>query len=220
MASEAMSFSAMHFFRMCCRSLVVRGCIALLANATETNRLAYLHGPVPVSIAINQIDRADPELQAWIQQGLSIEVHTMDYPCPLSKDSGFTEVKSNCDRLAFRDLPTSSTEVVTKIVPEPGPLSPHKLLQEIVVPEGLKVELVASEPLVMDPVAFDWGWDGRLWVVEMGDYPNGMRWNGPGDPKGDFGGRVKSLTDTDGDGVYDKASVFLDELSFPTAIKV
>ena len=117
-------------------------------------------------------------------------------------------------------MPTSSTEVVTKIVPEPGPLSPRKSLQEIVVPEGLKVELVASEPLVMDPVAFDWGWDGRLWVVEMGDYPNGMRWNGPGDPKGDFGGRVKILTDTDGDGVYDKASVFLDKLPFPTAIKV
>ncbi len=101
MASEAMIFSAMHFFRMCCRSLVVLGCIALLASATETNRLAYLHGPGPVSIATNQIDRVDPELQSWIQQGLGIEVHTMDHPGPLSKDSEFTEVKSNCDRLAF-----------------------------------------------------------------------------------------------------------------------
>ncbi len=40
---------------------------------------------------------------------------------------------------------------------------------------GFKVELVAAEPLVQDPVAFDWGVDGRLWVVEMRDYPLGPR---------------------------------------------
>jgi hypothetical protein len=40
------------------------------------------------------------------------------------------------------------------------------------------VELVAAEPLVVDPVAFDWGADGRLWVVEMRDYPLGMDGHG------------------------------------------
>ena len=39
---------------------------------------------------------------------------------------------------------------------------------------GFKVELVAHEPLVLDPVAFDWGADGKLWVVEMRDYPLGV----------------------------------------------
>ena len=50
-----------------------------------------------------------------------------------------------------------------------------------------------------DPIAFDWGADGKLWVVEMGDYPLGI------DGKGKPGGVVRFLEDTDGDGRYDKA---------------
>src|SRR5438034_817121 len=100
------------------------------------------------------------------------------------------------------------------------PLSPAESLKAMHVRPGMKVELVAAEPLVVDPVAFDWGPDGRLWVVEMRDYPNGMAWNKEGDPIGKPGGRVKVLTDTDGDGRYDKASIFLDEIPFPTGVKV
>src|SRR5438128_92769 len=57
---------------------------------------------------------------------------------------------------------------------------------------GFTVELVAAEPLIQSPVAFDWGPDGRLWVVEMRDYPLGL------DNKGKPGGRVVVLEDTDG----------------------
>ncbi|MGA2174055.1 MAG: hypothetical protein ABSH38_03620 [Verrucomicrobiota bacterium] len=41
------------------------------------------------------------------------------------------------------------------------------------VPPGFKVEIVASEPLIESPVAFEWGADGKLWVVEIRDYPSG-----------------------------------------------
>jgi putative membrane-bound dehydrogenase-like protein len=88
------------------------------------------------------------------------------------------------------------------------------------VPAGYRVELVAAEPLVMDPVAFDWGPDGRLWVAEMRDYPNGLIWNKAGDPLDAPGGRIKVLTDTNGDGRYDEAVTFLDGLSYPTGVKV
>ena len=40
-----------------------------------------------------------------------------------------------------------------------------------IVPPGFKIELVASEPVIESPVAFEWGGDGKLWVVEMRDYP-------------------------------------------------
>ena len=80
--------------------------------------------------------------------------------------------------------------------------------------EGFRIELVAAEPLVMDPVALDWGPDGRLWVAEMADYPLGV------DGKGKPGGRVRFLEDTDGDGRYDRSVVFLDGLNFPTGVKV
>ena len=76
--------------------------------------------------------------------------------------------------------------------------------------------LVAAEPLVQDPVFIDWDARGRMWVVEMGDYPFA-----PGEKTKDGSvgqekisdlqtGRVKILEDTTGDGVYDKSTLFLD----------
>src|SRR5262249_43272686 len=69
-------------------------------------------------------------------------------------------------------------------------------------------------PLLASPVAIDFGPDGRLWVAEMVDYPSGV--TGKFEP----GGRVRVLTDTDGDGVFDTATVFLDNIPFPTGITV
>ncbi len=96
---------------------------------------------------------------------------------------------------------------------EAPPLDPDESVGSIHVPEGFQVQLVASEPLVQDPVAIDFGPDGRLWVVEMADYPYGM--DGQGAP----GGRVRWLKDIDGDGKYDQGQVFADRLSFPTGVK-
>lgn len=94
----------------------------------------------------------------------------------------------------------------------PPPQTPNQSLALFSVQPGFRVELVAAEPMVMDPVAFDWGNDGRLWVVEMADYPLGI------DGKGKPGGRVRCLRDTDGDGKYDKSTVFLKDLRFPTGV--
>ncbi len=102
----------------------------------------------------------------------------------------------------------------------PAPLSPEDALASMKVRPGLEIELVAAEPLVMDPVAFDWDASGRLWVVEMRDYPNGLTWNQPDDPMNVPGGAVKVLSDSDGDGRYDEATTFLDGLPYPTGIKV
>ena len=92
------------------------------------------------------------------------------------------------------------------------PLSPNEALTSIQVRQGFQLELAASEPLVKDPVAIDWDIEGRLWVVEMADYPLGI------DGKGKSGGRVRVLEDTNQDGRYDKSTLFLDGLSFPNGI--
>lgn len=94
----------------------------------------------------------------------------------------------------------------------PQPKSPAAALKTIKVKPGFHVELVAAEPLVQDPVAFDWGTDGKLWVAEMADYPLGI------DEQGTFGGRVRYLEDTNGDGKYDKSTLFLEKLGFPTGV--
>ncbi len=99
------------------------------------------------------------------------------------------------------------------IVPlDSEPLAPSSALRAIKVRDGYTVELVASEPLVKDPVAVDWGADGRLWVAEMADYPNGM------DDNGKPGGRIRVLKDTNGDGRYDQSTVFLEGLNFPNGV--
>ncbi len=94
----------------------------------------------------------------------------------------------------------------------PPPKSPAEALASFRVRPGFRVELVAAEPMVIDPINFDWGADGRLWVVEMRDYPLGL------DGKGKPGGVVKVLTDTDGDGRYDKVTTFLDGVAFPSSV--
>ncbi|MSU49823.1 MAG: hypothetical protein EXS37_12190 [Opitutus sp.] len=112
--------------------------------------------------------------------------------------------------------PPTSPEESPKAVLVPNvdapPLSPVESLGKVHVPPGFKAELVAAEPLVLDPVAFDWDERGRLWVVEMADYPLGM------DGRGKPGGRVRVLEDTDGDGRYDKSTVFADGLNYPNGI--
>lgn len=95
---------------------------------------------------------------------------------------------------------------------ESSPLDPADSMDRTHVRAGYRLDLVAAEPLVMDPVAIDWGADGRLWVAEMADYPYGM------DGLGHAGGRVRFLEDTDGDGRYDRSVVFADRLTFPTAV--
>jgi putative membrane-bound dehydrogenase-like protein len=94
----------------------------------------------------------------------------------------------------------------------PPPLSPEESLATIQTKPGFEVQLVACDPLVVDPVAIDWGADGELWVVEMRDYPMGM------DGKWKPGSRVKVLEDTNGDGRYDKATVVIDNIPFSTGV--
>lgn len=94
----------------------------------------------------------------------------------------------------------------------PPPKSPAEALASFRVRPGFQVELVAAEPVVIDPISFEWGADGRLWVVEMRDYPLGL------DGKGQPGGVVKILEDTDGDGRYDKAIPFLENIAFPSSV--
>lgn len=92
------------------------------------------------------------------------------------------------------------------------PTSPDAAVASFRLPADLKVEKVATEPLVVDPVAIDWDAAGRLWVCEMIDYPTGL------DEQWQPGGRVKVLSDSDGDGIFDRGAVFLDGIPFPTGI--
>src|SRR5205807_10588342 len=77
---------------------------------------------------------------------------------------------------------------------------------------GLRLELVAAEPQIECPVAMAFDESGKLWVVEMLDYPNGPA-------KGQQpAGRIKVLEDRDGDGRYETSTVFADRLLFANGL--
>ncbi|MBI1347837.1 c-type cytochrome [bacterium] len=93
-----------------------------------------------------------------------------------------------------------------------GPLEPSQSLRTFALDPELQIELVAAEPEVIDPVAVHFGADGKLWVVEMRDYPHGPAAGSP--PSS----RIKMLFDHDGDGRYETAQVFADQLLFVTGV--
>src|SRR4051812_13057966 len=100
-----------------------------------------------------------------------------------------------------------------EIPPAPA-LPPVQALKTFTLKEGFRMELVASEPMVEEPVALSFDERGRIWVVEM----RGFMPNPDGKGETDIPGRVAILEDTNHDGVPDKKTVFLDNLILPRAI--
>src|SRR6185312_8213902 len=95
----------------------------------------------------------------------------------------------------------------------PGPaLSPAEAIKKMTVPAGFSVELVASEPDLVNPVAMTFDERGRIWITESLEYPR--RDAGKGRD------RIKVLDDTDGDGRADKITVFAEGLNIPSGIAV
>jgi len=86
-------------------------------------------------------------------------------------------------------------------------LSPEESMKRIQLDGDYEVQLVAAEPLVLDPVEVTWDAQGRMYVADMRDYPLGPP--NPGDP---WLSRIQLLTDEDGDGRMDKAVTFADHM--------
>lgn len=94
--------------------------------------------------------------------------------------------------------------------PDTGaPYSPEESMKNIKIPEGFRLELVVSEPLIKDPVDIAFAPNGDLYVVEMPEYPSAAE-GGPS--------TIVRLTDTNGDGKYDTRTVFAEDLPFVNGV--
>lgn len=105
---------------------------------------------------------------------------------------------------------------VQAVPPESPARTPDEELATFHLAPGYRIELVASEPLVQDPVAIDWDPQGRLWVVEMPGFMPDIAAAGETAPVG----RVVVLEDTDADGRMDRRTVFADGLVLARSVKV
>ena len=97
-------------------------------------------------------------------------------------------------------------------MPRVQPKNPQESLRAMHVGRGFRVELVAAEPLVHDPVAVDFDEDGRMFVVQLPQY-NGYAVEGF-----EAAGSISMLEDMDADGRFDKSTVYADDLNYPTAV--
>ena len=105
---------------------------------------------------------------------------------------------------------------VQKVSTDSPTLTPDAELKTFHVPPGYRVELVASEPMVVDPIAVDYDLEGRLWVIEMLGFMPDTSGTDSREPLG----RIAVLEDENDDGKMDKRTVFLDKLILPRAIKI
>jgi putative membrane-bound dehydrogenase-like protein len=126
----------------------------------------------------------------------------------------FQPPREGFDFPIYRNNPPGNTlpnDPVRKAASTPAldPLETQKLIQ---VPPGFEVRLFAAEPMVVNPVAMTWDERGRLWVVELYEYPKGAAKGAKGRD------RIKVLEDTDADGKADKVTVFADGFSLATGI--
>ena len=101
--------------------------------------------------------------------------------------------------------PTAERKDLPRILPTP----PEEVLATFSIREGFTIQLVVAEPMVIDPVAMAFDEQGRLYVVEMIGYS---------EHREDRLGRVRLLEDENGDGRFDRSTVFADNLAWPTAV--
>ncbi|MDO8348667.1 MAG: hypothetical protein Q7T30_00405, partial [Planctomycetota bacterium] len=119
-------------------------------------------------------------------------------------------------------IPAVAVAVVAATVPGQSPARPASMAPRSPEDEaktfhlqpGYRFELVASEPMVVEPVLCAWDADGNLFVAEMRTYVQDVDGTGTDEPKS----RIVRLTDTDGDGRMDRAVTFADGLVLPRMV--
>jgi len=110
-----------------------------------------------------------------------------------------------CLHIGFGQEPVAKKEQLPRLAPS----EPEAALKKFQIKDGFRIELAASEPEVVDPISMAFDADGRLYVVEMIGYS---------EHREDKLGRVRLLEDVDGNGTYEKSTIFAKGLAWPTAV--
>lgn len=105
--------------------------------------------------------------------------------------------------------PQAAEDDVSAELPRIPPTEPADALETFQTLRGFRMELAAAEPNVASPVALSFDENGRMYVCEMRDYSEQDK---------ERLGTIRLLEDTDDDGVFEKSTVFADDLSWPTAV--
>jgi putative membrane-bound dehydrogenase-like protein len=112
----------------------------------------------------------------------------------------------------FAEEPAPEVDEGEFELPRIDPLPPEQATAAIRVQPGFRVEQVAAEPLVRDPIAMDFDENGRAYVIELPTY------NQHAAPDSNLKSGIRVLEDTNGDGLFDKSTLFADDLTYATGL--
>jgi mono/diheme cytochrome c family protein len=116
------------------------------------------------------------------------------------------------EEITYTDTIYSKPKIVAD--PELKSLSPEESLEKFYLPEGYKIELVASEPMIGEPVSIAWDGDGKMYVAQMMTYMQDVDATNENEPWS----RISLLEDLDDDGKMDKSSVYIDSMILPRIV--
>jgi putative membrane-bound dehydrogenase-like protein len=148
--------------------------------------------------------------------GLSIigcSYSTFNGDDPLSSETSETD-QSTPENLGDREGHDMTPPIAAEDIPPAPVLTVPQALKSMQLQPGFVLENVAAEPYVFSPVAMSFDGNGRMWVAEMNTFMPDLDGNNEEVPKGN----IAILDDTNGDGVVDKRTVFLDDIILPRTI--
>ncbi|MEY4940195.1 MAG: hypothetical protein RIQ93_1930 [Verrucomicrobiota bacterium] len=143
-------------------------------------------------------------------------IHSLTDPCSLLSTAIQSGRRGRCGLLAILVAASAPLLPAARHTGEPEiqsqPLSPEESLRRFRIQDGLRIEMVASEPLISDPVDVAWDEKGRMFVVENLGYNarDGVR------PRS----RIRLLEDTDGDGRMDRGTTYAEDLDYAQGVAV
>lgn len=117
-----------------------------------------------------------------------------------------------CCLTACSTISLAEEESLEELLPRLKPLEPQAALKSFQIETGFRIELVAAEPEVVDPIAIAFDEHRRMYVCEDRDYPF------PAEEGQQPIGRVRLLEDADGDGRYERSTIFAEHVHWPSGV--
>lgn len=117
----------------------------------------------------------------------------------------------SCVLLSLGAAAYVSAEAPGEKIYQKGFLAKDESLKSIELPEGYRLDLILSEPQIEEPVMCAWDGNGAMYVVQMRTYMQDADAGGEQEPKS----QITRHVDTNGDGIYDKHSIYADNLLLP-----
>jgi len=154
-------------------------------------------------------------------QGKEIQVRVVDRHTGHWGHVNFDDFRFHAAQPKFAQRPQKAPPAKKDVIAHAG-LAPEAAAKAMTVPDGFKVTLFAGEPDVHQPIAFCFDDRGRMWVAEAFTYPKRNPHPGPVLPAAQkkLGDRILIFDDTDGDGKFDKKTVFMEGLNLVSGLEV